>query len=77
MRLALMEAGLVVIAVTLAELAVVITRVLPIELESRGVANAPSVCEALRSAIDSRLSHSPIKDRPDAVFQRMGKIGVS
>ena len=76
-RLALKEAGLDVKAVTSAELAVVITRVLPLELESRGVANAPSVCEAVRSAIDSRASHSPIKDRPDAVFQRMGKIGVS
>jgi hypothetical protein len=76
-RLALKEAGLDVKGVTLAELEVVIARVLPVELESRGVADALSVCEALRSAIDSRVSHSPIKDRPDAVFQRMGKIGVS
>ncbi len=76
MRLALKEAGLDVNAVTLAELEVVIERVLPVELESRGIANASSVCESLRSAIDAGASPSSVKDRPDAVFQRMGKIGL-
>jgi len=76
-RLALKEAGLDVNAVTPTELEVVIARVLPEELESRGIANAPSVCQALRSAIDPGARPSSLKDRPDAVFQRMGKIGLS
>jgi hypothetical protein len=75
-RLTLKEAGLDAKAVTPAELEVVIERLLPLELESRGIANAPSVCETLRSAIDAGASPSSVKDRPDAVFQRMGKIGL-
>ncbi len=70
-RLALKEAGLDANAVTPAEMAVVIDRVLPLELESRGIANAPSICETLRSAIDTEASPSPTHDTPEAVFQRL------
>ncbi len=70
-RLALKEAGLNANAVTPAEMAVVIERVLPLELESRGIANAPSICEAARSAIDTEAGPSPSQDRPEAVFQRL------
>jgi hypothetical protein len=77
MRLALKEAGLDVKAVTPTELEVVIARVLPMQLERHGIADLPSVCNALRSAIDPGARPASLKDRPDAVFQRMGKIGLS
>ena len=77
MRLALKEAGLDAKAVTPAEMAVVIERVLPVELESRSIADAPSICEALRSAIDTEASPSATHDRPETVFQRLGNAGGS
>ena len=74
-RLALREAGLDANAVTPAEMAVVIERVLPLELESRGIASAPSISEALRSAIDAEAPGPPAQDRPETVFQRLGNTG--
>jgi hypothetical protein len=76
-RLALKEAGLDANAVTPAEMALVIERVLPQELKSRGIANAASICEALRSAIDAEASPSPTHNGPEAVFQRLGNAGGS
>lgn len=69
-RLALKEAGLEPARVQPAEMAVVLRRVLPAALRSRGVENAEAVCEALALSV-ARLESSAQPDSPDAVFRRL------
>lgn len=74
LRLALKLAGLDVKTVTVNQLRVVFERVLPDELETRGVSEAASIC---RAVIDE-LASSPEAQQassgasPDEVFQRLG-----
>jgi hypothetical protein len=74
-RLALKEGGLDANTVTPAEMKVVVKRLLPRELESRGIADVPSICDALCSAVDLAASPSAASERPDAVFQRLADVG--
>lgn len=69
-RLALKEAGLEPGRVRPAEMAVVLRRVLPAALRSRGIENAETVCEALAVSV-SRLTTPDSPDSPDAVFRRL------
>jgi hypothetical protein len=71
MRIALKEAGLDPASVRAAELSVVVKKVLPNELAARGVADAESICERLRSAL-STIRDSASADTPEAVFARLG-----
>jgi uncharacterized small protein (DUF1192 family) len=74
LRLALKTAGLEPATLTLDQLRVVFERVLPGELEMRGVDEAPGVCEALMDEI----ARSPAAQSAssgagaDAVFRRLG-----
>ena len=70
-RIALKEAGLDPASVRAAELSVVARRVLPGELAARGVADAESICERLRSGL-SKIQDSVSDDTPEAVFARLG-----
>ena len=74
LRLALKLAGLDVKAVTADQLRVVFERVLPDELETRGVSEAASICHAV---IDELASSPEAQEAlrgasPDEVFQRLG-----
>jgi hypothetical protein len=71
MRIALKEAGLNPASVKVAELSVVARRVLPGELAARGIADAESVCERLRSDL-AAIQDSTGGDTPEAVFARLG-----
>jgi hypothetical protein len=71
MRIALKEAGLDPAFVKAAELSVVARRVLPGELALRGVADAESICERLRTEI-AAIQDSASGDTPEAVFARLG-----
>ena len=71
MRIALKEAGLDPGSVKVAELSVVARRVLPNELAARGVAEAESICERLRSEF-AGIQDSASADTPEAVFARLG-----
>lgn len=71
-RIALKQAGLDPNAATANQLSVVLRRVLPGELGSRGIDTADGIC----SQIAARISQIPVAtsahDSPEAVFQRLG-----
>jgi len=70
-RIALRHAGLEPRTVSAEHLAVVVDRLLPRELESRGCADIDFVCAALKSGL-SRLSPETSADGARDVFARLG-----
>ena len=70
LRLVLKEAGLDPANVQPREMAVVVQRVLPSALESRGVAGAKDLCERLALG-PAGLADAPQVDSPDAIFRRL------
>ena len=70
-RIALKQAGLDPASVRAGELGVVARKVLPKELESRGVADAESICERLCGKL-SQIQDSAGTETPEAVFARLG-----
>jgi hypothetical protein len=72
-RLALKEAGFEVGGITTEQMAVVLERVMPAELASRGVENAESVCSSLAASIkefrDAVEEHGSAS--PESVFARL------
>jgi hypothetical protein len=70
-RLALKEAGLDAAAVTVREMGVVLDKILPRELASRGVASPENVCRELRDSL-ATLPGEQSADTPESVFRRIG-----
>jgi hypothetical protein len=52
-------------------MSVVIDKILPVELVSRGVDDVDELCAALKSGL-AGVSEKPDADTPDAVFERLG-----
>jgi hypothetical protein len=69
-RLALKNAGLESGTVTAAQLDVVIDKILPAELATRGVDKA--ICSQLHAALDGVAERSDAHHSPEAVFSRLG-----
>jgi hypothetical protein len=74
LRLAFKVAGLEPKGVSLEQLRVLFERVLPGELEMRGVADAASVCSAVMNDVASSpvARHEPGSASVDEVFRRLG-----
>jgi hypothetical protein len=70
-RLALKQAGLEARSVTPQQMSVVLERVLPGELGSRGVEGGEALCASIRSGLSS-VATGGEQDTPDAVFRRLG-----
>lgn len=70
-RIALKQAGLEARGVTPQQMAVVLERVLPGELTTRGVEGGDALCGQIRSGLSTLASGAQV-DTPDAVFQRLG-----
>jgi hypothetical protein len=70
-RIALKQAGLESRSVTPDQMAVVLERVLPAELRTRGVDGGEALCARIRSGLSGVATSAKI-DTPDAVFQRLG-----
>ncbi len=73
-RLALKEAGLDAKGVTASQMGVVLAKVLPAELDARGVSGSADVCRALASALaeDSKGWDSQHgAESPEEVFKRL------
>jgi hypothetical protein len=70
-RLALKGAGLEARSVTPDQIAVVVEKLLPGELESRGIEDAAALCARIKSGLSS-VSAGDQVETPDAVFQRLG-----
>jgi hypothetical protein len=73
-RIALQESGLEANSITVDQMRVVIDRVLPGELDARGIDDSSSLCGALKQGLKS----AGLGDRctaagsPDEVFRRLG-----
>jgi len=70
-RLALKEAGLEARSVSPDQIAVVVEKLLPSELEARGIGDAAALCARIRSGLGS-VARDATVETPDAVFQRLG-----
>jgi len=76
LRIAVKEAGLDVNKLTLDGLTAVFERVMPAELEARGIDAAATTCSAVMAEIarTADISTAPVENS-DAVFRRLGGIG--
>lgn len=70
-RIALKQAGLDARTVTPAEMQVVVDRVLPGELETRGIQQAAEICESVGRGL-ATLPSELAGDTPERVFKRLG-----
>jgi len=72
-RLALKQSGLEASNVTSVQMAVVLQKVLPGELKTRGVESPESVCEGIARALKSAdFGDASDAQSPEAVFKRIG-----
>jgi len=73
-RIALKSAGLDGTSVDPAQMAVVLRKVLPNELETRGIDDAATHCEAIAQAIEGTSSNGSA-DRVGAAAATIGRFG--
>jgi hypothetical protein len=71
-RLALKSAGLDAASVTAAQLRVVLEKLMPAELKSRGCEDAEGVCARISGRL-AGTSFSGSGDSPEAIFARLGR----
>jgi hypothetical protein len=71
-RIALKQAGLDPNATTADQLSVVLQRVLPGELGSRGIDAADGICSQIAARISQVPAEASDHESPEAVFQRLG-----
>jgi hypothetical protein len=74
-RLALKDAGLDARTVSFVEVAVLLKRVLPLELQRRGIDDGEPICASLVSGIGDRGTRSTSHETPETVFSRLGSAG--
>ncbi len=73
LRLALKTGGLDARSLTAEQLAVVLRKLMPAELETRGVENSQSICETLaQTTADLAGADASRAETPESVFQRLG-----
>ena len=75
LRIALKEAGLDANKLTVTQLRAVFEKLMPKELEARGVANASAICSAVMNDVASAASTADLaaEDSPDEIFKRLGR----
>jgi hypothetical protein len=74
-RLALREAGLDARAVSSEQMTVMLRKVMPKEMQSRGIEDAESICEAIIAAVAGANTGGPPADTesPEAIFRRLAE----
>jgi len=70
-RLALKEGGLSAASVSSREMQVVLDRLLPDALTSRGVENGAALCGQIRTRV-AQHQDAPAGNTPEAIFSRLG-----
>ena len=70
-RLALKQGGLEARSITPDQMAVVVARILPEELATRGVEDSAGLCASIGAGLQN-LEAGDVGETPDAVFQRLG-----
>jgi hypothetical protein len=71
-RLALKEAGLAASSVSVREMQVVLERVLPAALASRGIEGGTDLCGAIRAGAARLQDAGSSTETPEAIFGRLG-----
>jgi len=71
-RIAVKQAGLDPNNASPQVLAVVVEKVLPAELATRGIENADSLCSALAKQVGAREADDQSRETPEAIFARLG-----
>ena len=71
-RIALKAAGLSAAAVTPEQMAVVLERIMPGELEKRAIPSAEALCKRIKSGVVSLDATKPAGATPESVFRRLG-----
>jgi len=71
-QLALMDGGFDVGSVTVAEMQIVVDRLLRKQLESQNVGDVGSLCQRIREALGV-VGESSRESLPDRIFERLGK----
>lgn len=71
-RLALKEAGLGANTVSVREMDVVLARLLPAALASRGIDAGEALCERIRAGVASLRDTGGTTETPEAIFGRLG-----
>ena len=71
-RLALKQAGLEARSVTPDQMTVVVDKVLPGELESRGIEQAAALCQQVAQGLSGVDAGEAAVEAPDEVFRRLG-----
>jgi len=73
-RLALKQAGLEARSATASQMVVVVEKVLPGELQTRGIDGADGVCAGLAAGLkDLGDDDAPDADSPEEIFKRLGR----
>jgi hypothetical protein len=74
LRIAVKAAGLDAQSLTIPQLRAVFEKLMPRELEARGVADAGATCEAVMNDIASAASTADLEtsNSPDKIFKRLG-----
>ncbi len=73
LRLALKAAGLAAQSLSSDQTKVVLTKVMPSELDARGVEEATQICEQICSDLAGvEFAQPQVADEPEAVFARLG-----
>jgi len=71
-QLALMDGGFEAGRVTVAEMELVVDKLLAKQLQTQKVTDVVGVCAKIRAALGG-LGDGPGQDTPDRIFQRLGK----
>jgi hypothetical protein len=71
--LALKEVGLEPRTLTKVEAQVLLAKVLPYELGTRGVSNAAQLCEQLATALKATTFEGTTTEAAESIFARLGK----
>lgn len=74
LRLALKQAGLDPQSLTVAQLRAVFEKLMPGELEARGVSDAAATCSAVMDQVANAASSADLdaSNSPDEIFKRLG-----
>ncbi len=70
-RIALKQAGLEARSITSEQMTVVVQKILPAELVSRGIDTVEEICQSILGGLRS-VATGPVSETPDAVFRRLG-----
>ncbi len=73
-RLALREGGLDARAVTAEQMTVILRRVLPAEMRSRGIDEPERICDSILAALARAPLHTSLEtDSPEDIFRRLAE----